>query len=253
MQSFLQNLILAAKDKNGGGGIGRFLPIIVIAIIYVVGNLLDKKVQGQGGQKKTGAEDDFRPRPVQQGTDKPRYKPLDAIGQGEEKRISDAGEEPKPRYKPLQQKPAAPQRNVRRQVPAYARPAVKQSIQPDPRQVVQKRAAVPEFKRVEEQEPQKVTEPVSAEIENKFKKEDLLGKKISSADIRRQLSGKGTQERKMSRVEHLREKPQEEVILEQPVQTKGIGASISGYENLRQAIIFSEIIGKPLALRFEGE
>lgn len=222
MTDFLE-IILAARKKGGGW----IIPIIFV-VIYIVSALVKLK--------RGGAEEDieFEKRPSLRDTEgKFRYKALDEAG--------------------TRERPAAP-RSVSPQAKTlpYARPGAPgaQQERPTPRQ------PLPAARR-----PQPTVQPRLARVPSHLRPQEVPS---SPGPIRPAQAPPSRPRPKPRQAEpkpapravyKLRQpqKPAAAVVSEPPAEAvrkrRTLRQDLSGSGNLQRAIIFSEILGKPLALR----
>jgi len=223
MIDFLETIV--AARKKGGGWI---VPIIFV-VIYIVSALAKLK--------RGGAEEDIEleKRPSLRDTEgKFRYKALDEAGARERP----AGPRPVPtRAKTLPYaKPGAP--GAQRQRPAPSQPLPVQPRQPQP---VSRR-------------PQPTVQPRPARVPSHLRPQEPP---VRPGPIRpAQASPPRPRPKTTPRVaQKLRrpQKPAAAVVSEPPAQVvrkrRTLRQDLSGSSNLQRAIIYSEILGKPLALR----
>jgi len=225
MIDFLETIV--AARKKGGGWI---IPIIFV-VIYIVSALAKLK---RGGAEK---DIELEKRPSLRDTEgKLRYKALDEAGARERP----AGPRPvPPRAKTLPYaKPGAP--GAPRERPAPRQPLPVQPSQPQPaarrpQPTVQPRPArVPSHLRP--QEPPVRPGPIRAAQTPRPRPKPIKPKAAPRV---------AQKPRKPQKVAAVETKPPAQIVRKRA----SLRADLSGSSNLQRAIIYSEILGKPLALR----
>ena len=218
----LLEMILAARRKGGGGWVQLLIPIVFV-VIYVISGL---------AKMKRGASDEdieLEEEPSLRDTEgKLRYKALDEAG--------------------ARERPAAP-RSVQpraKQLP-YAKPSAQPTAQrPAPRQP---RPVAPG------PQPRVRPRPVQAQREGQIQVPRLRPRPAPAAG-RPRPKHKRDEPKPAPRVAQKPRQPQKPaaaVVSEPPAEAvrkrRTLRQDLSGSSNLQRAIIYSEILGKPLALR----
>ena len=231
MSDFLE-MVLAARRKGDGGWIQLLIPIVFV-VIYALSGIAKLK-------KGTGDEESkLKERPSLKDTEggKFRYKALDEAGA----RQRPVGPRPvPPRAKTLPYaKPGAP--GTPRQRPTLREPLPAQPRQPQP-------AA---------RRPQPTAQPRSARVPSRMRPQEppVRPGPIRPAQAPPRPKPKPIKPKTAPRVVQKPRKPQKVAATEvkPPAQIvrkrASLRADLSGSSNLQRAIIYSEILGKPLALR----
>jgi FtsZ-interacting cell division protein ZipA len=209
MTDFLET-ILAARKKSGGW-VELLIPIIFV-IIYVVSALAKMKKGARDGQIE------LKERPSLRDTEgKFRYKSLDDTAARQRTRPAPRQPVPTQPRQPIRPQPAArrPQPTVQprpARVPSHLRPQTP-PVRPSPIQPAQVRPPRPKAKQ------RRVAPKAAPRAVQKLRQPQ----KVAAAVV----------------------KPPAEVVH----KPRTLRADLSGSSNLQRAIIYSEILGKPLALR----
>jgi hypothetical protein len=219
----LLEMILAARRKGGGGWVQLLIPIAFV-VVYVVSGL---------AKMKSGARDEdieLEKRPSLRDTEgKLRYKALDEAG---------ARERP---ATPLSVQPRA------KQLP-YAKPSARPAAQrPAPRQPRQPAETRPAARR-----PQPTVQPRPARVPSHLRPQVAPPVRPRSAPATGRPRPKPKRDEPKT-APRVAQKPAAAVVSEPPAEAvrkrRTLRQDLSGSSNLQRAIIYSEILGKPLALR----
>jgi len=230
-------IMLAAKD---GGWVEYLIPVIIFAV-YAIGGIakaMSKKRQEQeqsGRSASSGSR--YKPLDDSRSTDQraaQRYKPIEAPQRSGPSRPAYAQGKNLP-YAPRpdkQQAPAPAARQSEREPQVAREPANRPAVKyPQP-------AAV---RPVRQQQPQQRDKPLPKRPASVY---TVHAKPVTRPEV---VKHKKVSMRKVAPVKRLKAEPK---------QDREFGVSLeklTAADNLRNAIIYSEILGKPIALRDAGD
>lgn len=224
----LLEMILAARKKGGGGWVQLLIPIVFV-VVYVISGLAKMKK----GARDEGIELEEKPS-LRDTEGKLRYKAIDEAG-ARERPAAPRSVQPRAKQLPYAKsaRPAAQRPAPRQPQPAARRP---QPAARRPQPMVQPRhARVPSHLRPQVAPPvRQRPAPVAPRPRTKPKRAEPK----PATRVAQKL-------RKPQKVAAAETKPPDQVVRKR----RTLRQDLSGSSNLQRAIIYSEILGKPLALR----